>query len=509
MRPLLALVLLAPLAAGAEPTPRVPPGPATTFLDGPLDADGWVDYEAAVNARLGAGVTPATNFVAAFAAVVGPTPDRGRLPAEFYKALGVPEPGDGGPYLTDFREFLKATKPDELAGNPDGVSEEEERVRERPWAAKEFPRAARWLAAIDGPLDLAVVALGRPHFFLPLVGRRGPGGVGPLGFAHAAYLQQFRVLCGALSARAMARLGAGDAEGAWRDLLAGHRLARHVARGGTAAEQTLASPLQVIACQGTAAYLAAARPTAKRLGEQRAALDEFAFAPTPPAGTRPTGRLVALNDLNVANRQLWAKGGASRRAVEASVAGAEWLTLLKSVNEAFDANDAALALPDRAARAAELTRLAKAFGSAGYDDDLRQEVELALADRQDAAEGRRIATALAQGRLVRQSLPAAWQRTLQARERAWQQFEVTRVAFALAAYRADSGRYPATLGDLTPKYLATVPADLFNGKPLTYKPSGDGFLVSSVGVNGTDDGGRNFSDTSRGDDIRVRLPLSK
>ena len=37
-----------------------------------------------------------------------------------------------------------------------------------------------------------------------------------------------------------------------------------------------------------------------------------------------------------------------------------------------------------------------------------------------------------------------------------------RVAFALAAYRADHRRYPARLDDLAPKYLAAVPGDLFS-----------------------------------------------
>ena len=201
MRSLLAFVLLTLPAAGAEPTPRVPPGPATTFLDGPLDAEGWVDYEAAVNARLGAGVTPATNFVAAFAAVVGPTPNRERQPAEFYKALGVARPDDGGQYLTDFDQFVKATTPGDAAADLDGVLEEAERVRERPWAAKEFPRAARWLDAIDGPLDLAAVALDRPRFFLPLIGKRGPAGRGTILALGSPYAKQFRVLGAALVTR--------------------------------------------------------------------------------------------------------------------------------------------------------------------------------------------------------------------------------------------------------------------------------------------------------------------
>ena len=82
------------------------------------------------------------------------------------------------------------------------------------------------------------------------------------------------------------------------------------------------------------------------------------------------------------------------------------------------------------------------------------------------------------------------------------------VAFALAAYRADSGHFPTNLADLAPKYLTTIPCDLFSGKPLIYRPTADGYLLYSVGLNGADDGGRFHDDNPPGDDIGVRMPLA-
>ena len=81
------------------------------------------------------------------------------------------------------------------------------------------------------------------------------------------------------------------------------------------------------------------------------------------------------------------------------------------------------------------------------------------------------------------------------------------VAFALAAYRADTDRYPAKLDELAPKYLTTVPGDLFSGRPLIYRPNAAGYLLYSVGPNGIDDGGRFYDDDPAGDDIGVRMPL--
>src|SRR5262249_61240305 len=40
------------------------------------------------------------------------------------------------------------------------------------------------------------------------------------------------------------------------------------------------------------------------------------------------------------------------------------------------------------------------------------------------------------------------------------------IAFALAAYRADQGKYPPRLDELAPNYLSTIPLDLFSAHPL-------------------------------------------
>ena len=40
-----------------------------------------------------------------------------------------------------------------------------------------------------------------------------------------------------------------------------------------------------------------------------------------------------------------------------------------------------------------------------------------------------------------------------------------------------------------------------------YRPSDNGYLLYSVGVNGKDDGGRTYDDNPPGDDPAVRMPL--
>jgi hypothetical protein len=63
-------------------------------------------------------------------------------------------------------------------------------------------------------------------------------------------------------------------------------------------------------------------------------------------------------------------------------------------------------------------------------------------------------------------------------------------AIGLKRYELRHHQLPATLDQLTPDLLQTVPIDCRDGEPLRYRPNADGaFLLYSVGENGVDDGG--------------------
>jgi hypothetical protein len=86
--------------------------------------------------------------------------------------------------------------------------------------------------------------------------------------------------------------------------------------------------------------------------------------------------------------------------------------------------------------------------------------------------------------------------------------ELNRLSFALAAYRADHGSYPAKLAELMPKYIAETPKDVFTEADLHYQREGSGYLLYSVGWNGKDDGGRNGSNSNNNqlwDDLAIRV----
>jgi hypothetical protein len=80
---LVALLGMAPLLARlgwfwylSEPSRQIELGRETTYVDGPLTPDGYVDYVAVVNAQLSEGVTPENNSVVLLAQEVGP----GKIP---------------------------------------------------------------------------------------------------------------------------------------------------------------------------------------------------------------------------------------------------------------------------------------------------------------------------------------------------------------------------------------------------------------------------------------------
>lgn len=79
-----------------------------------------------------------------------------------------------------------------------------------------------------------------------------------------------------------------------------------------------------------------------------------------------------------------------------------------------------------------------------------------------------------------------------------------RTLLALVAHRQRTGRFPAALSALS----SPPPPDVFTGRPLIYRRTGNGFVLYSVGENGRDDAGKSRSGSADGgpDDIVVAGP---
>jgi hypothetical protein len=82
--------------------------------------------------------------------------------------------------------------------------------------------------------------------------------------------------------------------------------------------------------------------------------------------------------------------------------------------------------------------------------------------------------------------------------------DLARTAMALERYRLARGEFPESLAALAPQFIGEIPHDILNGQPLHYRRTQDGqFVLYSVGMNETDDGGE-VGLTKNGDlDIRA------
>jgi RNA polymerase sigma factor (sigma-70 family) len=494
----------------------------TTGITGPLDKDGYVDYETALNERLGKDVTPLGNANVLLLKALGPHPQGATMPAEFFRWLGVPEPPGRGEYWIDLNRYAREELKLEPGEPINELFDQQGRATQRPWVERDYPQIAAWLKANEKPLAVVVEASKRPDYYNPLVSRKS-GEAGRYGLIGALLpnVHSYRELATALCARAMQHAGEGRFEEAWQELLACHRLGRLIARGGILIEFLQGVGISRVASDAELALLDRARPTAQ---QARAWLRDLQRLPPSPSIADKVDRgerFTFLNTVLLVRRS----GIKTLRLIkyieeepgqpgpkepdpetpQAIIDALDWDMLLRTGNRWFDREVAALRLQDRPARERELQRIDEELQA------LKTDVG-SLGDVIEIIRGGKAPVKEVSHRLG-DTLPGTFllpnRRVLRVAERVQQVERNLHVAFALAAYHAEQGRYPEKLDALAPGYLEEIPNDLFSGKGLLYRPSEQGYLLYSVGVSGRDEQGHGSDDTPPGDDLRVRLPLSE
>src|SRR5262245_46253857 len=87
--------------------------PATTYVTGPADEEGFVDYQTALNARLGAGIAPENNANVLIVQALGPHPERGTMPPDYWQWLGIEPPPEQGAYFIGRYRYFEANIKDQ------------------------------------------------------------------------------------------------------------------------------------------------------------------------------------------------------------------------------------------------------------------------------------------------------------------------------------------------------------------------------------------------------------
>lgn len=472
----------------------------TTYLVSPLRADGYVDYVEALNRQCSQGVTPQNNAAVSFWRAIGPKPLPEEVRKPFFQRLRIAPLPDEGPYLVWLWEYLQHL---EDAGTPEkeGLDEQGwldrhldqyDRAQEVPWSANEYPLLAKRLEANRQPLAMLIAAARRPRFFSPLVAKRGGSLVS---CQWAPGYRESRDAAQMLTARAMLRLNEGKIDAAWQDLLASHRLARLLAQGPFLINQLYAVGLEYTALRGDVSLAHHGRLTAKQAERFQADLQKLPAVPNSAAiwdiGERYFGlaSVCALARREAGALELWkfACDDSWHGVLEtlATDPRMDWNQLLRIGNANYDRMVEAFRKPTSAQRRAALDRL-------------QRELEKNRNKQPDPKTlAKRLTKRLPPKTLARHLAFLLWEQKslvlsmgLALDDRMEMISSLGQLAFALAAYRSDHGRYPVNLNELSPKYIAKIPSDGFADGELHYERRGDGFLLYSVGPNGRDDGGR-------------------
>ncbi|MEN6449501.1 MAG: hypothetical protein ABFC96_03335 [Thermoguttaceae bacterium] len=415
--------------------------------------------------------------------------------------------------LLEYPEFLASMegwrRPDST--RPPGAEWERENehfwhAMDAPWSEKDHPRVAKLLERNQKALDLLVAAAQRSRFYSPLVLDEG------WKFDDAALLPMLaeRRLGYArfqLYARAMLRLGRGQVAEAWSDALAFYRLAQLQTQGADITVWTL----NTLRGPSMMTFLKYANVPSDRINAWQADLSRLPKADSLAESwdrasrlcllgkltdiarhgyQRTTGKTIVFNDMNGTESFGTGKDDdahAKTYRLFTADPRIDWNEALRHCNARVDVIVATCNEPSPSKRQAPLARL---------KDQTAKNAKRAL---QFGSQGNRLPADMTPKAISHLFVDAFLERVCQAADGTltcdaqWQVDAIgVDLALGLAAYRYDHKKYPKTLAELAPTYLAKIPADPFTGGELHYKPEAESYTLYSVGPNGKDDGGRNY-----------------
>lgn len=488
----------------SNPQLQVTASKETTVFTGPLRDDGSVDYIAAVNERWSDGITVENNAAVLFRQAMGPDSIPEGQREKYFQLLGIPPLQAEGNYFVSFDEFI----------NRDGLSAPEQESAQmalgqalsRPWSNQEFPLLARWLKANEAPLELLVNASKRPRFYNPLVEKHNS-----FNFALGIYSAEYRAASRALIARAQLRIQMGQLADAWNDLQASHRLARLVSSSPSMTDYLTAGVMEHMSCEGDVSYLRHCSHSAERWAQLASQLRDLPPLASPVHIIDDSERIVFLDSVcRTAHKGFqFLNGDEDENMVEpetpeqrAARAAINWDLILTDGNAFYDRLVAAMQKDTRVEKDLELERCEQEIGErAKRCKDVAIWLKTTvIGDREMVSEQL--------GNFFICMIAPATAAVSNFADQSQMRTDITKLGFFLAAFHAEKGTYPVSLAELAPRYVVTIPLDVFSGSDLRYTQLPDGYLLYSIGKNKKDDGGRTAKNAQPGeevDDIVVQL----
>lgn len=451
-------------------------GKDTTYITEEVDGNGYIDYGSALNRRMSEGVTTENNALILIWQAIGPHPEGLAMSPDYFKWLGINPPPEKGEYYVPLDSYIKIA-PGKTPKEKGTALADRLRTTQRLWREDEDPAIANWLRDNEKPFALIIEASKRIGYFSPLVVKKEDHSPANLLEAQLPFLNPSREIAKGLAARAMLRLE-GHPDDAWQDLLACHRLARLVGRGGTQIESMFGFGIQAVACRASLTFLDSQKPDANLLRSGLRELQEL--PPTLDIADKmdAADRFTMLSLILMIDRE----GSKSIPGVdelgkaEFMIDGTDWDPALRNVNQFFDRAVAVLREKDyeiRRKQAGELVFEVKMMKL----DVAFSKGDPHLFDPQSGPQAR----GEAMGKVMLSLLVPAFDRSQAYADQSNQRMDNLVLAFALACYQREQGAYPKKLDALIPNYLQSIPNDLFAGRPLYYRTTEDGYLLSSVG----------------------------
>lgn len=455
-----------------DPTPRqITISRETTFVEGPLNKTGGVDFVQALNNLVNPQVAPDENSAVALCKVLGSGQPDQASHALFLQRIGA-----------DTLPMGETGALSEPAANTDVFIEQQGQAMVRPWTADEFPLVAVWVERIDRDLDACVLAVQRPTFYLPLMDTLPPEEpLPPMMSVLMPTIQSCRAVSRGFSVRAMKRIAEGNEAGARRDILAMYRLARHLSNAPVVIQSLVGMAIEAQANASLLQLLNSGLLNKESAAELLTELNSSSPFSAPVKILDTGERLNALDLVQAIKirgpQSLSFFMDVNNERMNSDAV--DWDAALRTVNTWYDQIVTAMKTPEYPARIDAIAGVEQRLRTLAMEEasEIARVLSGSVTDLQLA--GKQL------GNLVAAlTIPANTQMHV-AETRREMQTQSTLLALELFRYRESHGEFPLALSDLD----VEVPEDLFVPGHLQYRRDDGSVTVYSPGPNRVDDGG--------------------
>jgi hypothetical protein len=451
-----------------------------------------------INEAMSKDLAPADNAVVDLVQLFGTQTFERELRRDSLAMLGIDRLATSGPeflYLEPYVIAQGAIGPDQQRTALGTLGEELHLALERPWKKAELPELFEYLAANDRALNAVIAASKRPRYYAPLLSIEEPP---RLLSASLVIERRLQFLSQCLSARALRHVAEKNLSAARENLLACHRLAVLLAVG---------SPFDVSGAKGDVVDAIAFRATLAVLesgelnGDQaRLWLNEFNAIPRMPSPSRAAdlGERAILHqeieflksDEESVEGFLEVPAVKDQDALKAvNLKDLPWDLAVKRGDEIQDKIVQALAVRERDPQVRLFEQLDREYAAWEESSPTGFEKLAGTIETDPVAAARFI------GEEMAWSLkPNYWQRR-HSEDRTRVRRDLIALSLALTIHRHERGGYPATLSELVPRYLPTIPRDAHSDALFHYvRSDADHARLTCWGANRRDDAGQEYND---------------